>query len=59
MVPCVGSDADFFVLDLDREWIVDAQDMHYVNKYTPFARVRLKGYVEQTLVRGHLVCAEN
>jgi len=51
----VGSDADFYLLDLDREWVCRAQDMHYLNKHTPFDGRTFRGLIEKTFVRGKLV----
>lgn len=55
----VGSDADFIILDLDKEWICKAEDMHYLNKHTPFDGRIFRGYIEKTFVRGMLVCENN
>lgn len=55
----VGSDADFIVLDLDKEWECKAEDMHYLNKHTPYDGRIFKGYIEKTFVRGILVCENN
>ncbi len=55
----VGSDADFYVLDLDKEWVCKAENMHYLNKHTPFDGRTFKGYIEKTFVRGTLVCENN
>lgn len=55
----IGADADFIVLDLDREWVCKAENMHYKNKHTPFDGRTFKGYVEKTYVRGTLVCDNN
>ena len=51
----VGSDADFIVLDLDREWTCRARDMLYLNKHTPFDGRTFRGRIEKTFVRGSLV----
>lgn len=55
----VGADADFYLLDLHREWVCQAEDMHYLNKHTPYAGRTFKGYIEKTFVRGTLVCQDN
>ncbi|MBP1927353.1 allantoinase [Sedimentibacter acidaminivorans] len=55
----VGSDADFIILDLDKEWVCKAENMHYLNKHTPFDGRTFKGYIEKTYVRGTLVCENN
>lgn len=55
----VGSDADFYLLDLDREWVCRTEDLHYLNKHTPYAGKTFKGYIEKVFVRGRLVCEDN
>lgn len=55
----VGSDADFIILDLDKEYVCKAEDMHYVNKHTVYDNKTLKGYIEKTFVRGNLICDNN
>lgn len=55
----VGADADFYILDLNREWECRAEDLHYLNKHTPYEGKIFKGYIEKTFVRGTLVCENN
>lgn len=55
----IGCDADFVILDLNREWTCNAANMHYLNKHTPFDGRVFKGYVEKTFVRGTLICQDN
>lgn len=55
----VGSDADFYILDLDEEWVCKAEEMHYLNKHTPYEGRTFKGKIEKTFVRGTLVCENN
>lgn len=50
-----GSDADFTVLDLDKEWTVDESKTQCKAKYTPFHGMRLKGGIDRTIVRGKVV----
>ncbi len=50
-----GSDADFIVLDLDKEWVCKASDMFYLNQHTPYDKQVFKGKLEGTFVRGHQV----
>lgn len=50
-----GSDADFTVIDLEREWVVDESKTWTKSKYTPFHGMKLKGKIDKTIVRGHLV----
>lgn len=51
----VGADADFTIIDLDKEWTVDQELMHCKPKYTPFHGMKLKGKVDKTIVRGNLI----
>lgn len=51
----IGSDADFVIIDLDKEWVCNAKDMFYINKHTPFDGKVFKGSVEKTYVRGNVV----
>ena len=50
-----GSDADFTVIDLEQEWVVDGSKTWTKSKYTPFHRMKLKGKIDKTIVRGHLI----
>jgi len=52
----VGFDADFNIIDLDREWVCRAEDMYYSNKHTPYDGKVMKGYLEKTYLRGTLIC---
>ena len=51
----IGSDADFTIIDLDREWEIDKDKTHTKAKYTPFHGMKLKGKPVKTVVRGKLV----
>jgi allantoinase len=51
----IGSDADFTVIDLDKEWTIDKDKMHTMAKYTPQHGMKLKGKAVMTIVRGTLV----
>lgn len=55
----IGSDADFTIVDLNKEWIINKEDQHSMAKYTPLHNMKLKGKVTKTVVRGKLVYAEN
>lgn len=50
-----GSDADFVVVDLDREWELSADDLFYRHKHSPYVGSRFKGLVRRTVVRGETV----
>lgn len=51
----IGSDADFTIIDLNKEWTIEKEKMQCLNKYTPFDGMKLKGKVVKTVVRGKLV----
>ncbi|NNK47291.1 MAG: allantoinase AllB [Gemmatimonadetes bacterium] len=47
-----GFDADLAVIDEDASWTVSSEDMHNLNRYTPFEGRTLTGRVTATFVRG-------
>ncbi|MCD5414733.1 MAG: dihydroorotase [Clostridiales bacterium] len=51
----VGTDADFTIIDLDREWTIKNEEMVTMAKYGPFDGMKLKGKPVKTIVRGKLV----
>lgn len=51
----IGSDADFTIIDLEKEWTIDKDKMYTMAKYTPFHGYKLKGKPVKTVVRGKLV----
>ena len=56
----VGTDADFTVFDLDREWTLeDRHTLHSKNTVTPFEGESFTGKVTKTIVRGELVYDED
>jgi dihydroorotase (multifunctional complex type) len=54
----IGSDADFSVVDLDKEWMVEPLRLESKGKYSPFAGNKLKGKIYMTIVRGEIVYRE-
>jgi len=50
-----GFDADLVVIDEDDAWTVRADEMHNMNRYTPFEGRTLAGRITDTFVRGTLV----
>ena len=52
-----GFDADFAVLDEKMRWTVRADDLHNLNRYTPFEGYQLTGRVKATILRGQRVYA--
>lgn len=56
----IGTDADFTVFDLDREWTLDDRHtLHSKNTVTPFEGESFIGQVTKTIVRGELVYDES
>ncbi len=53
-----GSFADITVVDLKREYRIDASKFHSKAKFSPFDRWKVKGKVMKTFVNGHLVMNE-
>jgi dihydropyrimidinase/allantoinase len=51
----IGSDADFTIINLDKEWVIDPKEQASMCGYTPLEGMKLKGKVAKTIVRGHLV----
>ncbi|MBI5328107.1 MAG: dihydroorotase [Deltaproteobacteria bacterium] len=51
----VGADADITVIDLNKEWVVDAKNLKSKSRNTPFDGWKMKGRVVKTIVRGKVV----
>ena len=51
----IGSDADFTIVDLDKEWVINPKEQASMCGYSPLEGMELKGKVSKTVVRGHLV----
>jgi len=50
----IGSDADFSIIDLEKEWTLEAEKQVTLAKYTPLHGMKLKGKPFKTVVRGNL-----
>jgi len=50
-----GRDADFVIWDPEAEWVVDPAALEHRHPVTPYAGIRLRGRVHQTMLRGGLV----
>lgn len=48
----VGYDADFTLVDLNREYVLKAEDLFYLHKVSPYVNTKFKGKVVQTILRG-------
>jgi len=55
----VRSDADFTIVDLDKEWVVEPSKLESKGKYSPLTGKKLKGQIYMTIVRGEVVYKEN
>lgn len=53
-----GYYADMVLVDLETEWTVSTQNIHYKCKWSPFEGQTFTGKVLKTLVNGHLVYNE-
>jgi len=51
----MGYDADFTIMDLDKEWTVEPSKLKSKGKYSPLAGRTLKGKIYMTIIRGELV----
>jgi len=51
-----GSEATFVIFDPKAEWTIRAEDLLTKHRQTPYAGMSCKGRVEQTWLRGELVC---
>ena len=51
----IGSDADFTIINLSKEWTIDKDKMYTMAKYTPFHGYKLKGKPFKTILRGKVV----
>lgn len=51
----VGYDGDFALVDLDKEFILRAEDLFYKHKVSPYVGGRFRGAVTQTILRGTTV----
>jgi len=51
----VGTDADFTIIDMEKEGIIDRKKLHSKPKITPFDGWKVKGLPVYTIVRGKVV----
>jgi dihydroorotase len=50
-----GSDADFTVIDLKKQWKIKASEFHSKASYSPFDGLEIRGAVTKTILRGETV----
>ena len=51
----IGTDADFTVIDMEKEGVIDKNKIHSKSKITPFDGYKVKGLPMYTIVRGNVV----
>jgi dihydroorotase-like cyclic amidohydrolase len=51
----VGADADFALVDPDREWTLEPDQLYTRSRISPYVGRRFKGAVVRTIVRGRTV----
>jgi dihydroorotase len=51
----IGADADFTVIDLKKEWTINASEFHSKANHSPFDGWTIKGAVIKTIVKGMTV----
>ncbi|HEX2729001.1 MAG TPA: allantoinase AllB [Rubrobacteraceae bacterium] len=54
----VGADADLALVDLNHSGVLEAEDLFYRHKFSPYVGRELKGRVVHTIVRGTRVFSE-
>ncbi|MGH2373855.1 MAG: dihydroorotase, partial [bacterium] len=54
----IGADADLQLVDLDREWQVEAGRLHSRHPHSPFLGWHMRGWIHRVLVRGRTVAAD-
>ncbi len=51
----IGSDADFAIVDLDKEWTIEISNQASMCQYTPLEGKKLKGRIVKSVLRGTVV----
>jgi len=54
----IGADADLVAVDIDKEWQIRSDKLHQRSDWTPFEGFNVKGSIEMTMVRGHVIVME-
>ena len=50
-----GADADFTLVDLEKEWVVDGKKLYYKQGWSPYDGWKIKGAIDKTIIRGTVV----
>lgn len=51
----VGSDADLVIVDMDKDYVIEAEKLHSKHKHTPYDGLKVKGAPVLTMVRGEVI----
>jgi allantoinase len=51
----IGSDADFTIIDLEKEHTIDQEGTYSMAKYNPLHGMKLKGMPVMTMIRGEMI----
>ena len=54
----IGFDADLCLIDLDANFTLEANDLFYKHKYSPYVGETFRGQIKQTLLRGKTIFKE-
>jgi allantoinase len=54
----VGNDADFVLVDLERAYTLEESDLFQKHRLTPYLRVRFRGAIRRTVLRGQSIFAD-
>ena len=54
----LGSDGDITIVDMDKEGVIDVNNLHSKNKPSPWHGWKVKGIPVYTIVRGHVQMRE-
>ena len=51
----IGADADFAIVDINKEWVIDSRKLFYRYGWSPFDGRKVKGSVDATILRGQFL----
>ncbi len=51
----IGTDADFTIIDLNKTYLVNENNLHSKGKYSPFNKTEFACSIDKTIVRGNIV----
>jgi allantoinase len=54
----VGADADLVIVDMASSTVLQADDLQYRHRHSPYIGKRMQGRITRTLVRGVTVCLD-